>query len=120
VGSFLFFFSFLFFVFFMLHTCTSVFLEEIYLLVAECQVPDFLIGTRSKKQRKKKKTGRPLKFFTHRSKLQAGSSDEKHHTDWCVHPPLPVSPLPFVAGPIDQNMRLWAWDALQQTMHEKA
>jgi hypothetical protein len=37
-----------------------------------------LIGPRNKKQRKK---GRPLKFFIHRSKLQAGNSAETQHTD---------------------------------------
>jgi hypothetical protein len=47
-------------------------------LAAERQVRDFLIGPRNKKQRKK---GRPLKFFIHRSKLQAGTSDDDGHRE---------------------------------------
>jgi hypothetical protein len=46
--------------------------------VAERQVRDFLIGPRNKKNRKK---GRPLKIFIHRSKLQAGTSDDDGHRE---------------------------------------
>jgi hypothetical protein len=45
---------------------------------AERQDPVFLNGPRNKKKRKK---GRPLKFFIHRSKLQAGTSDDDGHRD---------------------------------------
>jgi hypothetical protein len=41
---------------------------------AERQDPNFLIGPRNKKKTEKK--GRPLKFFIHRSKVQADISDE--------------------------------------------
>jgi hypothetical protein len=53
-----------------------------FTLAAERQEPDFLIGPRNEKQRKKKrkKKDRPLKFVIHRSKLQAGTSDDDNHT----------------------------------------
>jgi hypothetical protein len=44
---------------------------------AERQDPDFLIGPRNKKPRKK--NYRPLKFFFHRSKLQAGDNASPTH-----------------------------------------
>jgi hypothetical protein len=43
-------------------------------VAAERQDPDFLIGPRNKKTRKK---GRTLKFFIHRSKLQARISIDR-------------------------------------------
>jgi hypothetical protein len=48
-------------------------------LAAECQVPDFLIGPRKEKQRKKKTAVK--QFFIHRSKLQAGTSDDDYYTE---------------------------------------
>jgi hypothetical protein len=48
-----------------------------FTLAAERQEPDFLIGPRNEKQRKK---DRPLKFVIHHSKLQAGTSADDHHT----------------------------------------
>jgi hypothetical protein len=33
----------------------------------------------SRATKNNEKKGRPLKFFTHRSKLQAGTSDDDHH-----------------------------------------
>jgi hypothetical protein len=52
-----------------------------FTLAAERQDPDFLIGPRNEKQRKTtKKKDRPLKFVIHHSKLQAGTSDDYHHT----------------------------------------
>jgi hypothetical protein len=45
---------------------------------AERQDPDFLISPCNKRNRKK---GRPLKFFIHRSKLQAGTSDVDCHRE---------------------------------------
>jgi hypothetical protein len=79
-------------------------------LEAERQVRDFVIGPRNKKQRKK---GRPLKFFIHRSKLQAGISEETQHTDAgaCLRL-LPLHPRGIFAATIGRNTRLWVWDAL--------
>jgi hypothetical protein len=86
-------------------------------LAAERQDPDFLIGPRNKKKPKKK--GRPLKFFIHRSKLQAGISDAIQHTDAgaCLRLFLPLHSRVF-AAPIDRNMRLWSWNTLSRQLIE--
>jgi hypothetical protein len=66
------------------------------------------------------KKGRPLKFFIHRSKLQAGISEETQHTDAgaCLRP-LPLHPRPVVfAALIGRNTRLWVWDALPRRLIE--
>jgi hypothetical protein len=60
---------------------------------AERQDPDFLIDQRSKKNQEKKH--RPLKFFFHRSKLQAGSSKDdyqmKSHLIRAITRPRPTT-----------------------------
>jgi hypothetical protein len=70
------------------------FFRFLHTLAAERQVRDFLIGPRNKNNEKK---GRPLKFFIHRSKLQAGISEEIQHTEagacLCL---LPLHPPPFL------------------------
>jgi hypothetical protein len=87
-------------------------------MAAERQDPDFLIGPRNKKTKKKENKGRPLKFFIHRSKLQARISDEIQPTEACACLRLlPLHPAVF-AVPIDQKTRLRAWDALQRRLIE--
>jgi hypothetical protein len=44
-------------------------------------VPSSGFSDWSAQQKKPKKKGRPLKIFIHRSKLQAGISNEIQHTD---------------------------------------
>jgi hypothetical protein len=39
-------------------------------------------------QKNHEKKGRPLKFFFHRSKIQAGISDDNHQTNACARPRL--------------------------------